>query len=192
MAQLNPYGYTAYGVPAELITPEHFQAMTGGELSSSDEEVEAALRGASYAIRNYCHWHLAPNALCEWVGDAEGTLVQLPARKITSVDDVFINGQKAVEGWDYFWDAKGLIKLAKPLRGWGRQLRIRFHAGFDPEAIAHIVKQVAENALVTPTGIMNERAGDVSITYSQAPGFVAGSVHLLTDDKKALDAFRAR
>lgn len=192
MAQLNPYGYKAYGVPAELITPEQFEAMTGGELSSSDEEIGAALRGASYAIRNYCHWHIAPNALCEWTGDANGTLVSLPARKITSVNDVLIDGSKAVEGYDYFWDQTGLIKLTRPLPAWGRHLTVRFHAGIDPEAIAHIVKQVAEHALVTPAGVVSESAGDVSISYSQAGGFSAGAVQLLPADKQALDVFRAR
>lgn len=189
-SNLNQFGYTTEDA-GPLMTPEELLAFTGNVFSASTEQLENVLSAVSEAVRGYCGWHVAPNTLCTWNGDADGVLGRLPARMVTAVSAVSVNGTE-LSSEEYDWRRSGLIRLRQPVGDdWGQPLHVEFYAGTDPAALAGIVAQVATNALVAPAGVRSEQAGDVSISYNTttAEGGTGG-VRLLASDKEQLDQFR--
>lgn len=190
MPKTNPWNYEIAGNIPSVISADDFNVFTGGAMSSTDDQINATLRAVSAAIRNYCGWHVAPNARCYWRGDADGSLVQLPAMNVTSVHTVKVAG-RTLDPAEYAWRKSGLIRLAKePADDWGQLVEVDFEAGVDPGNLASIASQLATNALVAPAGVLSERAGDVSIQYNTTASGVAGGIRLLASDKEMLDAFK--
>ena len=181
------WGYEIVGDLGNMLSVDELQEMTGGILSSSYEQIEATMSAVSYAIRAFCGWHVTPNVECVWTGDADGRLAQLPAMGVTSIHSVKVNGADV----DYDWRTSGLIRLKRPVcDDWGRLVVVDYEAGFDTEALASVVSQVAVNALVAPAGVMREQAGDVAITYNQTGAGVTGGIRLLSSDKQLLQPYK--
>jgi hypothetical protein len=187
---INQWGYSTSVELPSLISVQDFETATGGEMSSSTEQIQATLDAASGAIRSFCGWHVAPNLRCAWQGDADGRLIQLPAMNVTSIHSVTIDGVELAAS-DYSWRASGLIRLAKPIQDdWGRRVIVEFDAGCDSGALNGVVTQVAVNNLVAPAGVMREQVSDVSITYNQLANGVTGGIRLISGDKAMLKAFK--
>lgn len=183
-----PWGYDVVGDLGSLMSVEDFKEFTGGVMSSSDEQIEATLAAVSSVVRAYCGWHISPIVECIWTGDANGTLVQLPAMNVSTVHSVSVSGS---ETSDYAWRSSGLIRLGKcPSDDWGRLINADYDAGVDADTIAAVVSQLAVNALVAPAGVMREQAGDVAITYNQTAVGVSGGIRLLSTDKILLDPYK--
>ena len=190
MPQNNPWNYEIAGGLPSVISAEQFDVLTGGVMSSSDDQIDATLRAVSASIRIYCGWHVAPNVRCYWRGDADGRLIQLPAMNVTSVHSVKVSGRE-LDTKEYAWRKSGLIRLAhEPLDDWGQLVEVEYDAGVANDYIAPIASQLATNALVAPAGVQAERAGDVSITYNSTASGVSGGIRLLSSDKEMLDAFK--
>lgn len=183
-----PWGYDVVGDLGNLMSVEDFKELTGGVMSSSDEQIEATLAAVSSVVRAYCGWHISPIVECIWTGDANGKLVQLPAMNVSTVHSVSISGSEIS---DYAWRSSGLIRLGQyPGDDWGRLINADYDAGVDADAIAAVVSQLAVNALVAPAGVMREQAGDVAITYNQTAVGVSGGIRLLSTDKILLDPYK--
>lgn len=188
--ETTPWNYDVDGGLPPVITPQEFDVITGGVMSSSSDQIAAVLNAVSATIRAYCDWHVAPNVRCTWCGDADGKLVQLPAMNVTSVHTVKVDGQ-TLDPAEYAWRKSGLIRLARaPQDDWGQLVEVEFDAGVSTGYIASIASQLATNALVAPAGVLSERAGDVSIQYNSTASGVAGGIRLLESDKEALNAFK--
>ena len=112
----------------------------------------------------------------------------LPAMGVTSVESLMIEGA-TVE--DYEWTAAGMVRLNASLFPdiW-RSVECVYYAGFDAGAIGQVVAQIASNALVAAPGVVNERAGNVSITYNQTGAGITGGVSLLPRDYDLLAPYK--
>ena len=184
-----PWGYAVDDELPALISVEDFRDYAGDTLSSSDEQIAATLDAVSYAIRNYCKWHVAPVLTCSWTGDADGRLIQLPAMNVSTVHSVAVNGDDIGEG--YSWRDSGLIRLDKPVYDdWGRRVSIEYDAGVYADAILSVVTQLAINSLVAPPGIMREQIADASITYNQSAVGLSGGIRLHATDRALLNPFK--
>ena len=187
---MTQWGYSTTSELPPLISVEDFTKATGGEMSSTADQITWTLNAASGAIRTFCGWHVGPNVECTWQGDADGRLIQLPAMNVTSIHSISVNGVE-LASTEYAWRDSGLIRLAKPiLDDWGRRVVVEFEAGCASGALDAIVTQIAVNNLVAPAGVMREQAGDVAITYNQTANGVTGGIRLISGDKAQLKAFK--
>lgn len=187
---INQWGYSTSAPLPALISVEDFTKATGGEMSSSTDQIQATLDAASGAIRSFCGWHVGPSLRCSWQGDANGRLIQLPVMNVTSIHSLFVNGVE-LASTEYAWRDSGLIRLAKPVQDdWGRRVIVEFDAGCDSQALNAVVTQVAVNNLVAPAGIMREQIGDAALTYNQTANGVTGGIRLISSDKAMLKAFK--
>lgn len=177
-----PWGYTVEELEP-VISVADFKALCPG-LSSTDAQIEAVLNAVSYAVRDYCGWHVSPVLECSFVGSGEGRLLVLPSMGVSSVDSLTVGG---VAVNDYEWLGSGLVRLTCGYfpDSW-RSVTCVYNAGFVSGAIAQVVSQIAANALVAAPGVANERAGNVSITYNQTGSGITGGVSLLQRDKESL------
>lgn len=187
---MNQWGYSTTQELPPLISVEDFTKATGGELSSTADQITWTLNAASGAIRTFCGWHVGPGLTCTWQGDADGRLVQLPVMNVTSIHSIVVNGVE-LASTDYAWRDSGLIRLAKPvLDDWGRGVVVEFEAGCESGALDAIVTQIAVNNLVAPAGIMREQVGDLNVTYNMTGNGVTGGIRLISSDKSQLKAFK--
>ena len=187
-----PWSYTVditgqnQAIPS-IITVAEFKKLCPG-LSSTDEQIQAVLDSVSSAVRDWCGWHIAPSLECTFTGEGEGRLLVLPAMGVTSVASLEVDG---AETTDYEWTAAGMVRLKNDVfpDSW-RSVECVYAAGFDSKSIGQAVAQIASNALVAAPGVVNERAGNVSITYNQTATGVAGGVSLLPRDYALLAPYK--
>jgi hypothetical protein len=113
------------------------------------------LKAASYEVRKFCGWHIAPNVpetgkRC-WFG-SKG-LIMLPSTHVTSVDQVTIDGNVMVADQDYFWD-EPKPWITRKLQFWPHDqfALINFSHGYDdcpPDAKA-VIFEVMATAMELP------------------------------------------
>lgn len=187
------YGYElADGAElASIITPAEFDALTGGRMSSTTEQVQAMLDAVSAAVRSYCGWHLAPALACTWTGEAPGGYVTLPAMGVSAVSAVRVSGEE-LDPSAYEWSRSGELRLHRCAPKWG-SVEVDFTAGYDDaQALGAVTAQIAANALAAAPGVREEHAGAVGISYNQTASGVSGGVALLDRDRALLDPWRIR
>lgn len=176
MSLLTNWGYTLTEVDylPDLMTAEEYATMTGrnDDASRVTEEIAAACA----AIRNYVGWHLGPSEECKMSAtfmDRRVTrvgcdvLIQLPARYVTDIGSVKING---TERENYILDPSGLLRVIEV--GYEERYApvvVEYTAGL-PDAflipIKELVAHRVTHAMAVPPGITSEAAGGVSVTYN--------------------------
>lgn len=207
MSLLTTWGYTitdAETLPA-LLTPEEFNTFTANKYAG-DARIEANIKAASDAIRNYCGWHLFPVQACsfsERLLNGNGRLkrsgpdilIQLPAVFIPSVSSVEIGGK----AWaDYAVESNGLLRLFDVLPHMvtrKTEVSVTYSAGLPPmfrDAIKELIAHRVTHALASSAGVQSETAGGVSVTYSANWINSARSTALADDNKEVLSPYKLR
>lgn len=193
---LTPWGY-GVGLAGDvatmppLLSAAEFRRLSRAQLSSTDEAIEAKLRAVSSAVRDWCRWHVSPSLPCSCDLDGGTGTLWLPCMGVTSVQHVTLGG---AEAYGYEWAARGELRLARRAPDRLRYVHVEFTAGYDAaatEAIAQVVCQLAENALIATPGLREEHAGQVGATYNMTANGVSGGVRLLDSDREALAPYRA-
>lgn len=181
------YGYSVDGGLPSLISAYDFASLCPG-LSSTYEQMQAVLDAVSDAVRGYCGWHVSPSLRCSYTGHGIGELLMLPGMNVTNVESLEVSGD-AVS--DYEWTGAGMVRLNHGIfpDAW-RSVECTYTAGYSSAVIAHIVAQIASNALVAAPGVSSERAGNVSITYNQTGAGITGGISLLDRDRELLARYR--
>ena len=167
-----------------LISVAEFNAMTGNRWQG-DPALEPVLAAVSQAVRNYCGWHLSPSLKCVAKCSATGHYVGLPALAVTSISEVLDDG---VAVTDYEWKPNGSLRSAGFTQKW-QGVEVSYNAGLNDILLKTIVSQIASNHLANPSGVREERAGQVSISYNQQGG-IAGGVSLAERDMLMLEPYR--
>ena len=189
----------------ELLSTAEFNTFTANKFSG-DGRIEAEIKSASAAIRNYCGWHIYPNLQCTYVerllyGNGRtkivgcDMMVQLPSRFVMSVVAVKVND---VEYTDYDCDTNGILHIfdvAKLYIGRKSKIEVVFNSGV-PASLVQPVKGVVANrvnhSLSSPNGIASESAGGVSISYNQSWVNSSSSSALADNDKETLDFYKIK
>lgn len=113
------------------------------------------LEAASYEVRKFCGWHVAPsvpvaNLRC-WFG--ERGLIMLPSTHVTAVSQVTIDGTVQQADCDYFWDSPEPW-LRHHLRCWPRHhfALVSFTHGFEstPPDVKAVIFEVMATAMELP------------------------------------------
>lgn len=206
MSLLTTWGYmiTDQDSLENMLDVDEFATFTGNKYRGKDEQIEAEIKAACAAIRNYVGWHMYPSATCKMsttfydrrvtvVG--RDIMVQLPARFVTEVKTVTINGVNVL---NFVIDPIGILHIydvivCMPQRY--HTIEITYVAGLtenmlDPikELIAHRVT----HSLAVPAGITQESSGGVSVTYNANWINSARATALPDDNKEVLAPYRLR
>ena len=199
MMALTNWGYSEDGTLSDFITATEFDSYTASKYTG-DARISSNIKSATAAIRNYCGWHLYPSLPCELsvtffdrrVSEARGgVLIQLPARFVTGVTSITIDGENCDK---YTLDLNGLLKVygVKPHAEY-TPIVVNYTAGLPGDlmdAIKEMTAQRVTHALASSYGITSEAAGGVSVTYNAAWARDTGSTSLSEADKELLAPYR--
>ena len=185
----------------DMLTAAEYADFTAGKYRG-DQRVSANIKAASDAVRNYCGWHVYPPLECEMATSLNNQsvakirskiLVQLPARYVTKVEAVTVNGKECrifdvqPNGMLKIYDADvaGLPEYAP--------ITVTYKAGL-PDGLMGGVKELIAHrithALASSSGVQSETAGGVSITYSANWINSARATALADDNKEVLAPFK--
>ena len=201
MSLLTNWGYKLKDADllTAMLTTEEFDDFTAGKYSG-DQRTTSDIDAASAAVRNYCGWHVYPSLSCELettffdgrVTKAKGcVLIQLPAKFVTSVESVSINGTGYTS---YVSEPGGLLKVYGV--DWAPEYApvvVEYTAGLSDahmDAIKELIAHRVTHALASSSGIQSETAGGVSITYSANWTNSARATALADDNKEVLAPYK--
>lgn len=159
----------------DMLTIQEFNEFTGSQYTDEDR-ISAEISAACAAIRNFVGWHLAPSAACKLdtfmldrrisaVG--RDILIQLPARYVTVVSSVTIDGTVCEH---FAVDPNGLVRVfdAGTFERYA-PVEVIYTAGLADEMLAPVKELIAHrvtHSIAVPAGITSEASGGVSVTYN--------------------------
>ncbi|GAA4680476.1 hypothetical protein [Nocardioides nanhaiensis] len=150
-----------------LLTPADDLATKLG-VAPTDARLLVALRSASARFRGAVRWqvHRVTETL---VVNGTGTLdLALPARHVTDVSGVLVNGTPVAVDWDEY----GLLNR-RDGRLWPRRRRaveVTLTYGYDPipDDIAEAVQDQAEAGYNILRGLSSKQVGGITLTFGQS------------------------
>lgn len=158
--------------------------------ASADREADY-LKAAEAAVRSYCGWHIAPVIEEDLILDGTGTgtvfVKSLHLVDVTAAE----NDGTVLDPLTLEWSESGFVRIDGLWTDKLRAVTLTVEHGFEevPD-VAEIVRAVAARATASPTGVVREQAGAVSIGFSlTAPG-VSGGVVLMDHERRMLDKYR--
>lgn len=202
MSLLTNWGYTLTTLEMlpDFITPAEFNAYTGNKYSG-DTRIAGAIAAASQGIRDRVGWHLYPTAPCklETVGldkritkTLYGLQIQLPARYVTAVSRVNIDGADLT---NFSLETSGILRVYNAGCRLNSAIVIEYTAGL-PEGLLSTIKDIAASRAVKPLaqtfGVNSETAGGVSISYNSAWASDTSASLLQDAETAALEPYRLR
>lgn len=176
MSMLTNWGYTLtdndYLPP--IMDSTDYEAYSGRHDDVTRAELEIA--SASAAIRNFVGWHLFPSEACELstivldkriIFSGHDLVVQLPARYVTEVTEVIIDGNVYEH---YHIDTAGILRVfGVPFVARYATVIVRYVAGL-PDEMMHPIRELVAHrvthAMAVPAGITSEASGGISVTYN--------------------------
>lgn len=197
MSLLTNWGYTLTGDDvglADLLTVGEFDAFTANKYAG-DARVDSEIKAAQSRVRDYVGWHLAPSMACEFKADSISVArcVQLPARYVTGVSSVTVDGV-VLDASEYFWKPNGLLwfKRRNNNVSWN-DIVINYTAGLPADLLGGIKELIAHrvvHSVAQSYGIQSELAGGVQISYSTSWINGANATTLPDDNKEVLAPYR--
>lgn len=184
---MTAWGYEVSDTLKPILSALEFNAMTGGTYADN-MRVDAALKAASQAIRNYCGWHVCPSMECTATPTAEGALIRLPAAYVSAITSVKENDMAVT---DYEWRKDGLIRRSYDWSDKWNSIEVEYTSGYSIDAVpdlAEAVCAIASGVLAVSAGVMSESADGVSISYSASASSIAAA--LTSAQKNALEAYK--
>lgn len=176
MSLLTTWGYmlTEEDTLPDMLMYGEYETITGRH--DRAEQVLEEIAAACAAVRNYVGWHLGPSAACRVsttfldrrvVRVGSDVLIQLPARYVTDIDSVMINGTSYET---FVLDPSGLLRVINtPQAERYAPVVVDYAAGLPDTLMAPIKEMLASrvtHALALPPGITSEASGGVSVTYN--------------------------
>jgi len=159
--------------------------------TASADPAQDDLAAAEAVVRKYCGWHIAPVAREVMVLDGTGTSsLFIKSLRVVDVLAAEVDGT-ILDPATLEWSEAGYIRTAGVWPDKLRSVRLTVDHGFeDVPDVAAIVRAIAARASASPTGVVREQAGAVSIGFSlTAPG-VSGGVVLMDHERRMLDKYR--
>lgn len=204
MSLLTNWGYTLSDLTTldSLLSVADFNVRTASKYSG-DTRLATALASASQVLRDYAGWHLYPATACEvetalldsGVSCVRGDiLIQLPARFVSSITSITIDGNPCSE---YFLEHNGMLRIIGAACGIKPYsiIKVKYTAGL-PETLANTLKDIVANrtikGLVSSNGVQSETAGGVSISYSASYMADASGPALSSPEEAAMMPYKLR
>lgn len=188
--QLSQWGYEIDGDVPPIVTLEEFQARTANAYTQTDK-IEAALAGASAAVRNACGWHVAPAMSCRATMDGGAARTWLPCMFVTGVSSVEVMGADVTASAE--WSRLGELRIHAHVPDRLRAVVAEYTAGVGTtDDLKALVTSIVQRAVGVTYGVSSETAGGVSITYGTGAVAGAGGVLLTPSDVAALAPYMLR
>lgn len=142
--------------PGELVSLDEFDDLRSDPLQMRLDQAVADIRGA-------CGWHIAPPRTETVVLDGPGrSVLLLPSLHVSAVSSVVEDGRDLVDGIDYQWSEKGMLRRRNTLwtANW-RGVTVTFTHGYDtvPAELVALIFDVATAAAAVPVGQQPEKMG---------------------------------
>ena len=185
------WGYDVSETLGPIISVADFNTITNNAYSGNPR-IEAALKAASQAIRNFCGWHITPALTCTANPVGGAAVLQLPAGYVSTISRITVDGVQ-LDTSDYEWRKDGLIRH-KDKRPWSASwdgIEAVYTAGYAADAVpdlAEAVCAIASGVLAVSAGVVSESADGVSISYSASASSIAAA--LTSQQKSALEPYR--
>lgn len=149
------------------------------------------LTAAESLVRKYCGWHIAPVIEEDMVLDGTGTAsLFIKSYRVVDVVSAEVDGT-VLDPATLEWSEAGYLRTSGVWPDKLRSVKLTVQHGFDDAPdVAAIIRAIAARASASPTGVVREQAGAVSIGFSlTAPG-VSGGVVLMDHERRMLDQYR--
>lgn len=149
------------------------------------------LAAAEAAVRKYCGWHIAPVISQDLVLDGSGTgTLFVKSLRLVNVTSAVVDGV-VLDVSTLEWSEAGFLRVPGRWPDKLRSVRLTIEHGFDeaPDVVA-VIRGIAARASASPTGVVREQAGAVSVSMSQVAPGVAGGVVLMDHEKRMLEPYR--
>jgi hypothetical protein len=160
-------------------------------LSTANADPAQDLAAAEAAVRKYCGWHIAPVITQDLVLDGSGTAsLFIKSLRVVDITAAECDGV-TLDPATLEWSEAGFVRASCRWPDKLRAVKLTVRHGFDeaPDVVA-IVRAIAARASASPTGVVREQAGAVSLSMSlTAPG-VSGGVVLMDHERRMLDNYR--
>lgn len=157
----------------------------------SADPAQDDLAAAEAVVRKYCGWHVAPVIIEDLILDGTGTAsLFIKSLRVVNVLAAEVDGT-VLDPATLEWSEAGYLRIPGAWPDKLRAVKLTVEHGFDdvPD-VAAIVRAIAARASASPTGVVREQAGAVSIGFSlTAPG-VSGGVVLMDHERRMLDKYR--
>lgn len=202
MSMLTTWGYTLTEIDAlpELMTWPEYELFTGRK--DNQARVEKEISAACAAIRNYVGWHLGPPEACKMeaafldrrvVRAGCDVLIQLPARYVTEIESVKVDG---TERDRYVLDPAGLLRVidVAHVKRYAPVV-VAYTAGLPENILTPIKELIAHrvtHAIAVPAGITSEASGGVSVTYNANWINNSRATALVGDNKELLIPYKVQ
>ena len=203
MSMLTNWGYelTEMEQLPDMLSIPDFNMFTANRYAG-DVRTAGNISAACSAIRNYVGWHLYPSAACKvklLMNDRRVTvvgpdlLVQLPAKFVTGVIAVTINGATHAS---YSFETNGILRIYNvSFAGIQRYtpVEVDYTAGLSDGMLGGIKELIAHrvtHAAASSNGITSESAGGVLVTYNAGWVNSARATALPDDNKEVLAPYR--
>lgn len=157
---------------------------------SGDREADY-LAAAEAAVRSYCGWHIAPVITEEMVIDGNGAhSLPIPSLRVVDIPAAS-NGGVVMDPLTLEWSKAGFLRADGCWTSRLRGVRLTVRHGFEsvPDVV-EIVRAIAGRASLSPSGIVREQAGQVSVSFSLVAPGVSGGVVLMDHERVMLDRYR--
>lgn len=157
---------------------------------SADREADY-LAAAEALVRSYCGWHIAPVIFEDLILDGTGTgTVFVKSLRLVNVTAA-VNDGTVLDPLTLEWSEAGFVRADGVWTDKLRAVKLTVQHGFDevPD-VAEIIRAIAARASASPTGVVREQAGAVSVSMSLVAPGVSGGVVLMDHERRMLDRYR--
>lgn len=205
MSLLTIWGYTIEDADnlTPIISVDEFNTMTAGKYNG-DIRTASMIGAASSAVRNFVGWHLCGAHKClvsGFIGLSPAftrtcgeILVQLPARLVSGVSSVKIDGN-AIDPDKCLLENNGILHIVDTGSAWRAKVEIEYTAGLE-DALCQSIKELTANcvthALANSYGVTSEASGGVSITYNATWAASPRATAIADDNKDSLMPYKVQ
>jgi len=203
---LTTWGYKMTDLASldDMLSIDEFNTFSGSKYRLAEDRISAEISAACAAIRNYVGWHLFPSAQCVMettfydrrvTVNGPDVLVQLPARFVTDVESVTIDG---TEYTTFVIEPNGILHIYDVARHDIRRytgITVTYRAGLSEEMMAPVKELIAHrvtHSVAIPSGITQESSGGVSVTYNANWINSSRATALPDDNKEVLAPYRVQ
>jgi hypothetical protein len=166
----------------DFATPEEVEAFTKGQVDSTDERVQDAIKAVTLSIRREAGWHIGPVVTDHTLtlDGPGGTKLNLPTGKLLELKSLTHLGTALdVDGEDLDWSELGLVELRNGTLWTNRYRKIVAvldHGYDDYSDLKFLTLGLASRGLSSPFGATREQAGSMSIQWATPQSGVAGGI----------------
>lgn len=149
------------------------------------------LAAAEAIVRKYCGWHVAPVIIEDLVLDGTGTgSLFIKSLRVVGIHSAEVDGT-VLDPETLEWSEAGYVRTSGVWPDKLRAVKLTVEHGFDevPDVVS-VIRSIAARASASPTGVVREQAGAVSIGFSMVAPGVSGGVVLMDHERRMLDKYR--